>query len=69
MSSLISIKIERLSTLWICVLLVVLSPATASWGLNWIEGPTQKLGRDFLQGHVVTGQREMALDSQRVDVA
>jgi len=37
------------------------------WGdliaaLQYLKGPTRKLERDFLQGHVLTGQGEIALN-------
>ena len=30
--------------------------------LQYLKGPTRKLERDFLQGHVLTGQGEIALN-------
>jgi len=35
---------------------------------RYLKGPTRKLERNFLQGHVVTGQRVMTLGSKRVDL-
>jgi len=29
---------------------------------QYLKGPTRKLEKDFLQGHIVTGQGVMALD-------
>ena len=43
------------------------------WGdyiaaFQYLKGPTRKLGRDCLQGHVATGQREKVLNWKRVDL-
>ena len=43
------------------------------WGdlivaFQYWKGPTQKLGRDFLEGHVVTRQGKMVLNWKRVDL-
>ena len=35
---------------------------------QYVKGPTRKLERDFLQGHVVTGEGVMALNWKRVDL-
>ena len=35
---------------------------------QYLKGPTGKIRNDFLEGHVVTGQGEMAFNWKRVDL-
>jgi len=35
---------------------------------QYLKGPTRKLERDFLQGHVVLGQGVMILNGKRIDL-
>ena len=35
---------------------------------QYLKGAYRKAGRDFLKGHIVTGQGEMVLNWKRVDL-
>ena len=44
------------------------SHGNLQWSSSTWRSSTEKLGRDFIQGHVVTGRGEMALYWKRVDL-